>query len=232
MVSRKAIAIIPARGGSKRLPGKNIIPFLGMPMIARTIKAAKDSKLFDRIIVSTDDEKIVEVSRKYGAEVPFLRTEKADDHSPVSQATLFALMQAEKHFAENYEIVVQLMANCPLRDSGDIIDAYNNFNKQKADFQISCFKYGFMNPWWAATLDDKGHAEKIFPEEADGIKRSQDLPKLYCPTGAIWIAKSTALKQAGTFYGKNYIMHPMPWDKAVDIDDNDDLKLALALAVK
>lgn len=157
MVNKQAIAIIPARGGSKRLPSKNIISFLGIPMIARTIKAAKDSNLFDRIIVSTDDEKIAEVSREYDAEVPFLRTEKADDHSPVSQATLFALMQAEKHFAENYEIVVQLMANCPLRDSGDIVNAYNNFAASKADFQISCFTGGFMNPWWAATLDDKGH---------------------------------------------------------------------------
>ena len=224
---KNCIAVIPARGGSKRLPGKNIIDFHGVPMIAKTICAALESKLFAHVIVSTDSEEIAEVARKYGAEVPFLRTEHCDDFSTVSQATIFAVGQAEAYFQEQFAAVVQLMANCPLRSSAEIVDAYENFLQQGANFQISCFPYGWMNPWWAAKLDENNVAIKLFPET--GEKRSQDLEKLYCPTGAIWIADVAALRQAGTFYGEHYRMYPMPWQKAVDIDDADDLQMALLL---
>ena len=96
----KMIAIIPARGGSTRVPYKNIMDFNGKPMIAYTIDAAKESGLFEHIIVSTDDEKIAEVAKNCGAEVPFLRTQYADHHSTVSLATLFALDQAEEYLKE------------------------------------------------------------------------------------------------------------------------------------
>ena len=97
------IAIIPARGGSKRMPHKNIIDFFGQPMISRTIRAANESGCFDRVLVSTDDPTIAEISRSCGAEVPFLRMDKADDISPVSEATLSALAQAEAHWHESWK---------------------------------------------------------------------------------------------------------------------------------
>ena len=221
------VAIIPARGGSKRIPKKNIIDFFGMPMIARTINAALESDCFNRVLVSTDDSDIAEASRAHGAEVPFLRLENADDHSPISEATLSALAQAEAHWGESYETVVQLMANCPLRGAEDIRQAVAAFDGRSARYQISSFKYGWMNPWWAAKLDGNGTPEHVFPEAM--TKRSQDLDDLYCPTGAVWIAGAQALKQAGTFYGEGYVFENMPWTSAVDIDDYEDLEMAKAV---
>ena len=224
---KQRIAIIPARSGSKRIPRKNIIDFRGKPMIAWTIQAAKESGLFDRILVSTDDPRIAEISETWGAEVPFLRYNLADDHTPVSDATAAALRQAMNHWQETYVSVTQLMANCPLRTADDITKALIRFEDKDRSFQISCFRYGWMNPWWSVKLGPEGHPERLFPEAAG--QRSQDLPELYCPTGAIWIAKATALLETGTFYGPDHIFEPLAWESAVDIDDYDDMKFAEAL---
>jgi len=228
MVENKIIAIIPARGGSKRIPKKNIIDFAGKPMIAWTIEAALKSNYISRVIVSTDDKEIAEISIKYGAEVPFLREEKADDHSPISLATIHTLLQLEKKYGEQSQIVVQLMANCPLRDNNDIDEAIDNFIQNEKSFQISSFKFGWMNPWWAHEIEPSGKAKAIFSHQIRN-NRSQDLPDLFCPTGAIWIAKVKELKEAQTFYGIDYCFYPMNWIKAIDIDDYNDLRMALHL---
>ncbi len=227
MVDKNVIAVIPARGGSKRIPHKNIVDFMGRPMIAWTIKAALDSGIFKRIIVSTDDKKIAQIAENHGVEVPFLRDEFADDHSPVSQAVIKAVGQAEEHFGEKYDTVVQLMANCPIRTGQQIVDGYNNFKAKGAKFQISCFKFGWMNPWWAVKLNDRHIPTFLFPEIHG--KRSQDLEELYCPTGAVWIADRKALRDEETFYGSGYIFHSMNWKYAVDIDNYDDLEMAQAV---
>ena len=127
-------------------------------------------------------------------------------------------------FNENYDNVVQLMANCPLRNSNDIINAIQNFKMTKSNFQISCFKYGWMNPWWAYKIDNKNNPKTIFPKKYRH-SRSQDLPQLYCPTGAIWIANVKKILQENTFYGKGYKLYPMSWKNALDIDDYDDLEM-------
>ena len=132
----KVIAVIPARGGSKRIPKKNIIDFMGKPMLAWTIEAAIKSNLFDKIILSTDSEEIAKVGRDYGLEVPFLRKEKNDDISPVSEATIAAIKQAEAYYNEKYDIVVQLMANAPIRNENDIKEHFNKFLKYKRNFQL------------------------------------------------------------------------------------------------
>jgi len=223
---RKVVAIIPARGGSKRIPGKNIIDFNGKPLIAWTIEAAKESGLFDKIIVSTDSQEIADVSKQWGAEVPFLRDDKADDISPVSEATLRTIIQLEEK-GEHYDDVMQLFAVCPLRNSNDITESYKFFTEQNAPFVLSCYKYAWMNPWWAMKLNDKFESKWIF-EEAK-TTRSQDLPELVSPTGAIWIAKIEELKKEGTFYGKGHIWWEMDWKRAVDVDNYEDLDLANAL---
>lgn len=223
MVNRR-IAIIPARAGSKRIPEKNIMDFCGKPMIAWTIQAATQSGLFDRVLVSTDDPNIAKVSKAWGAEVPFLRLDCADDVTPVSEATASALQQAINYWQEDYVSVTQLMANCPIRTAPDINDAVTQFEAQDRIFQISCFKYGWMNPWWAVTLDSCGRPQRLFPEAAS--QRSQDLPELYCPTGAIWIAKTRALLLEKTFYGSGHVFEPLSWESAIDIDDYEDLSFA------
>jgi N-acylneuraminate cytidylyltransferase len=196
-------------------------------MVAWTIQAALESNVFDRVVVSTDDSEIAEMSRSYGASVPFLRTRHVDDHSTVSDVTIGVLEQLKSELGEEFETVVQLMPNCPLRSKADILDALDNFELRKAGAQISCFKFGWMNPWWAAEVDGDGHPKTLFPH-VRGM-RSQDLPALFCPTGAVWIAKSEVLMRENNFYAKNHIYHPMPWESAVDIDDYEDLRMAEAL---
>ena len=222
-----SIAIIPARGGSKRIPKKNILDFFGKPMIAWSIEAALESKLFDKVLVSTDDPEIAKLARAYGAQVPFLRETAADEYAPVSEATLISLLQAEAYWKTSFDTVVQLMANCPIRSAKDIEVAYNDYCNHQASFQISAFEFGWMNPWWAASLEKSAEPKSIFPSALNS--RSQDLDKLYCPTGAIWIANTKALKQVGTFYGPGHRFSIMPWTAAVDIDDYDDLKMAKAV---
>jgi len=224
MVKNKVIAIIPARGGSKRIPDKNILPLHGKPMIAYTIAAALNANCIDEVIVSTDSQKIADISLNFGATVPFLRESHYDDHSTVSEATVATLSQLIK---QGYEptTVVQLMANCPNRTANDIDDAFQKFSDSKTSFQISCFRYGWMNPWWAHTMMDNGKADPLFDRETR-MMRSQDQPELYCPTGAIWIADFQKLMQEKSFYGPEYSFHELAWASAIDIDDLDDLKMA------
>jgi CMP-N-acetylneuraminic acid synthetase len=220
------VCIIPARGGSKRIPKKNIMDFCGKAMIGWTIEAALKSDLFDRVIVSTDAQDIADISKAYGADVPFLREDKQDDISPVSEATVSALKQLKSQLGLEYETVVQLMANCPLRDEKDIRTAMDNFAKRDLDFQLSSFKFGWMNPWWSVKISDTGKPISLFPEAK--LTRSQDLPKLYCPTGAIWIAKVNKLLASNSFYGEGYEFFEMDWISALDIDDYDDVQMAEA----
>ncbi len=223
----KIIAVIPARGGSKRIPKKNIIDFMGKPMIAWTIEAALKSKLFDRVIVSTDDYEFASISKEYGCDVPFLRDSSADDLTPVSIATIRAVEQAENYYNEEYDIVIQLMANAPLRNEVDIIQHYKNFVENQNTFQISSFKFGWMNPWWSFKLSNNGSHEWMLPEGVS--KRSQDLPNLYCPSGAIWIANKKLLFQEQTFYGEGFNFFEIDWKSAADIDDYDDLDFTRAI---
>src|SRR5690554_6678516 len=178
------LAVIPARGGSKRLPRKNVMPLAGEPMIAHTIRAAVDSALFDLVVVSTDDEEIAAVAREFGAAVPFRRAaELADDHIFVSAVTLDTVRRLEQD-GLRFGAVAQLMANCPLRDAADVIGSQHAFAATPHEAQVSVTKYGWLNPWWALQRDEQGNARPVFEEQLR--KRSQDLPPLFCPTGAVW----------------------------------------------
>lgn len=227
LVRKKVIAVIPARGGSKRIPNKNIIDFYGKPMIAWTIEAAIKSNLFDEILVSTDDEEIAQIAREYGAEVPFLREEASDDFSPVAIATIAAIKQMERYKKQEYDIVVQLMANCPLRSAITIGKAYKEFLSNSETSLLSSFHYGMFNPWWAHQIDKDNKAKPLFDNDLRTM-RSQDQAELFCPTGAIWISNVKNLKQTNTFYYNDYRFYPISWMEAIDIDDYNDLKLAKA----
>jgi len=224
----KNVAIIPARGGSKRIPKKNIVEFSGKPMIAWTIEAAIQSNKFDKVIVSTDDQEIASVASRFGAEIPFLRETDADDITPISTATLNFMTRLQKYLGEEIETVTQLMANCPLRTSQDIETFIHKFDELGSPFLLSCFKFGWMNPWWSFRMSETGRHEFMFPKAL--TMRSQDLDDLYCPTGSIWMAKLSNLVKEGTFYGKDHRFSQIPWKSAVDIDDWSDLEFAQKVA--
>lgn len=219
---KKIIAIIPARGGSKRIKNKNIIDFKGEPMIVKTLKIAQKSKLIDKVIVSTESKKILSICKKYGDKTPFLRQNAFDDKSSVQQATIEALKQCESYFS-NFDIVVQLMPNCPIRKLETLNSSIRNFFKSKKKSQISFFEYGCANPWWAHRI--KGKSIKALSRK-NIFTRSQDLEKLYCPTGSIWISYIKTLKKYKTFYSPNYGYFLMNFIEAIDIDTHEDLNLA------
>ncbi len=224
MSKKSKIAVIPARGGSDRIEDKNIRDFAGKPMIAHSIQAAQEADLFERVIVSTDDEKIADISEEYGADVPFRRPgDIADEHTPVSAATLDALERVDSS-GGRYEDVAQLFAVCPLRTAEDIKDSYKHFRQGDAVAQLSVSEYGWQSPWWAAEIDDEGKICPVFDDKIN--KRSQDLPELYCPTGAVWWMKAEALRQKQTFKVENRTAWKIPWQRGIDIDTIEELQLA------
>jgi CMP-N-acetylneuraminic acid synthetase len=220
----KSIAIIPARLGSKRIKHKNIIDFNGKPMIFWTIKAALESQLFDKVVVSTDSQKIAQISKENGAEVPFFREKYNDDYTPISDVTIHCVNQSEKYWNEKYDIVTQLMANCPNRNAEEIRKAYNYFIKNNIDFLSSCIPFQSSNPWWAFSLKKNNQPEYLFYEKTK--KRSQDLQTMYCRSGAIWIARKNKLIAENSFFGLGHVGYPIRWSSGIDIDDNEDLKIA------
>src|SRR5690606_8025883 len=221
------LAVIPARGGSKRLPRKNLLRVGGLPMVAHTIAAALGSGCFARVVVSTDDPELAAVAREHGADVPFLRDAAiADDHTPVSAAAVDALRRLAAA-GETYERVALLLPNCPLRDAEDVRASYAAFRAQPFAAQVSVCRYGWLNPWWAMRRGEDGAAEPLFPEALR--QRSQDLPPLYCPTGAVWWSRADALLEHGTFHQEPRSLFELAWDHAVDIDDEADLRMAEAL---
>jgi pseudaminic acid cytidylyltransferase len=223
-LSARVVAIIPARGGSKRIPGKNIKDLAGKPIIAYTIAAAFESGLFERVVVSTDSQEIVRIAREHGAEVPFLRDESlADDFAPVSSVTADALVRLDP-VGDKFDAVVQLMPNCPLRTATDITDSYRQFETTGADSQLSVVRYGWQNPWWAMRQNDNHELEPVFKDQM--TKRSQDLPELFCPTGAIWWARTEVLRWTKTFYVENRTGWEIPWQRGIDIDTLEDWEMA------
>lgn len=227
MVKRKNIAIIPARGGSKRIKKKNMTDFCGKPLLCWTIEAAQDSHLFDRILVSTEAADIAELASSMGIDVPFLRDQYYDDHTPVSMATLSTIARLREEFNETYENVFQLMPTCPLRKAIHIKEAYNQYINGNSSFIISVSKYSWLNPWWACTLDASDYCNPLFPGQTK--KRSQDLSDLYCPSGAIWIARVESLLEEKSFLNKTTRVYEMSWQDGIDIDTYDDLELAQTL---
>ena len=213
------IAVIPARGQSKRLPRKNIRLFGGKPMIVWTIEAAINSGLFADVIVSTEDWEIAGIAEDAGAKVPFIREDAlADDYIPVSLVTLDAVERMPK--ARHH--VAQLMPTCPLRTFEDIQESFVQFKHSGADAQISVSDYGWTNPWWAINV----HGGYLFEDKLRD--RSQDLPDLYCPTGAIWWTTADKLIQYRTFYQPQMDFYVLPYDRGIDIDTQEDFDTAEA----
>lgn len=216
------ICIIPARKGSKRIKNKNKIDFCGKPMITWTIEAAIKSKCFDKVIVATDCKEIAKIAIKNNALVPFLREEHIDDYSPISEASLEYLLKYVKLFDVKINSVTQAMANCPIRNEYEFINLFREFKNSNRSI-ISGFKYGMFNPWWAHEITENS-CKPIFKNKSN--IRSQDLPKLLCPSGALWISRWDALRKERTFYNDGYKLVDIGWKKAIDIDNDQDLDLA------
>lgn len=221
------LAVIPARGGSQRIPRKNIRAFLDRPIIAYTIDAALESGIFASVVVSTEDPEIAEVSRAAGAEVPFMRAVTlADNYTTSSHVTADALEKTDPT-GQRFGYVAQLLPTCPLRNARDIQDSFRQMIATAAPGQISVARFGWPNPWWAQRRDSSLRLSPLFPEATQ--QRSQDLPELYVPVGAIWWARAADLRQSRNFYMPDHTGWEIPWERGVDIDTEEDWSMAECL---
>lgn len=216
------IALIPARGGSRRVPRKNVLPFFGHPLIAYTIAAARNSRLFTEVVVSTEDPEIASIARAYGAQVLQRPAALADDKTGVVDVALHALGELRARGTAP-AAVCNLMPNCPLRRSGDIREQFARFEQQGRLFQISAVEFRGVYPHWSLAVDEQGRGRWFL----DGnLRRSQDLPPLVCPTGAIWWARADALEKQRQFYGEPFHVALMDANRGLDIDTPEDLAFA------
>ena len=217
------LAIIPARAGSKRLPGKNTREFFGHPLIAYSIAAALNSRLFARVLVSTDSEEIGDIARWYGAE--FLRRprELANDTASLESVALHAL-ETLRARSFSPEALCQLMPNCPLRRSPDVTEQFEDFQRSGSKFSISVVPYRSVYPHWALTRNARGQGKWLFGKKF--LVDSKKLPPAYCPTGAVWWARTSDFVKQKTFYGKPFRLAPMDANRGLDIDTEEDFALA------
>lgn len=224
----KPLGFIPARGGSKRIPRKNIVDFGGEPLIAHTIRAALGSDVFDEVVVSTDDPEIADLSINYGASVPYLRpAELATDFASSADAAVH-LLDYFRGNGKNYTRLCSLLPNCPLRDSRDIRESYEMFQSNNVWSVHSLTDFGGAVPFWAIELDDQQRIKFYWGEKYFSM-RSQDMPVVYVPTGALRWVKAEALREKRSFYGEGALGFILPRKRAVDIDDEEDLLFARAL---
>jgi len=218
------LAIIPARGGSKGLPGKNIKPMCGKPLIVHTIEAALAARSIDRIVLSTDDEEIASVCRKFDIEIPFMRpSELAADDSSAVDVYSYTLDRLNRGGAEPYTEFIVLQPTSPLRTKEDIDSAVNIFKGNQADSVISVCE-AIHPPVWSKKIDDNGVLREYFPDSA-GLKNRQGIPISFMPNGAIFVLKRSLLNQ-GTYYSDRTFPYVMPRERSIDIDSLMDFEFA------
>ncbi len=228
--NKTIIAIIPARGGSKGIPRKNIKPLAGKPLISWTIIEALKSKYIDNVIVSTEDPEISEISLKYGADVPFLRPKHlATDSAKGIDVYIHAINWFRKK-GVSFDIVVVLQPTSPARISEDIDGALNYFLKKNADMVISVCKTEH-HPYWAGTLPKDLRMDKFIDSKLMFMNR-QDLPVFYRLNGAIEISTSQYLLRNMNALGKNTFAFIMSPDRSIDIDSSIDFEFAELLINK
>ena len=220
------LALIPARGGSKGIPRKNIVPLAGRPLIAHTIAAAKGASCLDRVVVSTDDDEIAAVAARWGAEVPFRRpAELAGDTAAGLDVALHALDWLAENEGYAPDILVELQPVAPLRLAADIDRAVRPLLDGSADTVVGLVET--EHPYYLRRLVG-GAVFPFLPETPEAFRR-QDLPPVYRLNGALLATRTQLLRERRSFYGGRTCGYVMPPERSIDIDTPLDLRIAAAL---
>ncbi len=223
---KDSIAIITARGGSKRLPRKNIRPFSGKPMLAWPIEAAIKSQCFEHVLVSTDDIEIAEIAKCYGAEVPFLRPiELADDFTHAHVAARHMLEWALKELG-NFTSFAHIYPTSPMLLPQDICKGYDLI-KNGENFAYTAQKISF--PIYQVVIENENGVEALFTPEKYNM-RSQDMPTAYIDAGQLYYFNIEAFLREETSIKQGVSLILIPSERAVDIDTEDDWFFAEKLA--
>lgn len=217
-----AIAIIPARGGSKRIPRKNLKPFDGVPMIARSIRTALDSGLFNEVIVSTDDEEIAQLAQAHGAQVPFLRPAAlADDFTGTAAVMVHALGELRER---SFDFACCIYATAPLlqarflREGFDVLRGHPD---KSFSFSVSSFGFPVQR---ALTLDEEGALTPLYPQFRD--TRSQDLAEAFQDAGQFYWGRRDAWLRGDALFSSKSLPVVLPRHLVQDIDTAEDWKRA------
>ena len=224
----KILGIVLARGGSKGIPAKNVIPLKGTPLIGWTLRSAVKSGVFDRLIVSTDDETIAKFARRYGGEVPFMRPAAlASDKSPSIDSVIHALnfLKAKDSFVPDFVFLLQ--PTSPFRSIEDIrssVDLIKGPKGKNFDALVGMVAVD-QHPCLMYRRAQNGLISPVLPRK-NKIQRRQDMPQVYAVNGAIYICRTSVLLKTKTFYPSKTCGFLMPIERSVDIDSPLDLKWA------
>ncbi|WP_148570694.1 acylneuraminate cytidylyltransferase family protein [Aliarcobacter cryaerophilus] len=223
------LGIIPARGGSKGLPGKNIKELCGKPLIAWSIESGLKSKYLDEVIVTTDSKDIANIAKQYGASVPFLRPDVlASDTATSFDAIKHTIEFYKNDFDKEFDYIVLIEPTSPLREARDIDIAIEQLFNSNADSIVGICKTEDQNP---AFLVFKNEKDFISGYENHDMKvlRRQDIKDVYFFEGTIYISKTDVLLNKKTFYHENTIGYVVPKYKSLEIDDIDDFIMVEAI---
>ena len=218
-----AVALIPARGGSKRLPRKNVIDFLGRPIIAYTIEAALASGCFERVVVSTEDDEIAAVAEASGALVARRSAALSTDTATVVEVCI-DLLDSEAAAGRQWQILGCLYATAPLRTAADIRATLALLEPGACAFAMAVTAYD-LDPWAALKFGPDGGLSPMWPELIE--LRPQQLPRMRVDNGSTYAVNVAEFRMHRTFYGPGLRGHEMPRERSVDIDTKGDLDIAL-----
>jgi CMP-N,N'-diacetyllegionaminic acid synthase len=225
MNKQKVLCVICARAGSKRLKNKNFKNLFGKPLIYHTIKQAIDSKIFDKIVFSTDSNKLQKLALKFGADAWFIRpTLLSNDKAAKMPVIRHAIIEAEKKFNYKFDYVCDLDVTSPLRKINDIKSAFRKFKLSKQDMLISGNK-ARKNPFFNMVQKKGKNSLKLVIKPKKFYVRTQDAPVVYELNASIYFWKRDAcFKQKGPFCKKTYFFE-MPYNRSIDIDSLSDFKM-------
>ncbi len=216
------LAVITARGGSKRIPRKNIRNFCGKPIIAYSIEAALKSELFDEVMVSTEDEEIAEISKSYGANVPFYRSADTSNDYATTMDVLTEVLNCYKAYGKKFDYMCCLYPTAPFVTSKKLKSGYQTLKDADTDMLIPVVKFEYP-PQWGLTVDDNGFLKYCYPEYVN--IRSQDLEPLYHDVGQFyWYNIERCFLTDNNNLSTGTII--MPENEVQDIDNESDWSLA------
>jgi N-acylneuraminate cytidylyltransferase len=222
----KVFALIPARGGSKGVPKKNIKPLAGYPLIAYSIVAAKLCPLVDRIVVSTDSEEIANISQKYGAEVPFMRPPVlASDNSPDRDFIMHALEFFDREEGESPDYLVHLRPTTPLRDPALVKEAIEQIRNNPEATSLRSAHAAPESPFKWFTRDDRGYFHGLNPGGAPGYTNlpRQSFSPVYIPDGYVDVLRVSFLRKSTDIHGDHIMGYISPW--CVEVDTASEFEL-------
>jgi CMP-N,N'-diacetyllegionaminic acid synthase len=225
----RVLGIIPARGGSKGLPRKNVIPLAGKPLLAYTIEAARGSRRLTRTILSSEDQEIRTVARRLGVGVPFVRpAELATDDASSVGVVMHALRWVEHDEAERYDFVCLLQPTSPLRTSADIDTAIDILEHSDADAIVSLTRVEEPHPVKMMVVNDDHVIQPLFPDQWRETVRRQELQPVFYLNGAVYCVRRAVLLQH-SLWGHKTLAYVMPAERSVNIDSILDVRLAESL---